>query len=176
VQQASAAGQARNRCLTPAGAFEFGKLAIRRVGESEPPAATDHRGSSRMVRGARLGSRYRRAVLRRAEVGASQAVDNPGLKERAPCRSLAADRFEASHCPAPVACGRQLRPRSHDHGHAVHPFIALPHTTGPRCAEIHRHGRRSASTSTAGSRPHENRHDHLHRRSDAPTRDGSICR
>jgi len=58
--------------------------------------------------------------------GASQAVDNPGPKERAPCGSLAADRFEASHCPSPVAGGRQPRPRSHDHGHAVHSFISLP--------------------------------------------------
>jgi hypothetical protein len=50
----------------------------------------------------------------------------PGLKERAHCPSLAADRFEASHCPAPVAGERQPRPRSHDRGHAVHPFIGRP--------------------------------------------------
>jgi hypothetical protein len=39
---------------------------IRRAGESELPAAADDRDSTRMVRDARLGSRYRRAVLRRA--------------------------------------------------------------------------------------------------------------
>ena len=57
--------------------------------------------------------------------GAFQAVYDPGNK-KAPCRSLTADKFEASHCFAPVAGERQLRPRSHGHGHAVHPFITLP--------------------------------------------------
>jgi hypothetical protein len=85
-----------------------------------------------MVRDVRLGRRYRRAVLRRALASASQAAGNPGLKVRAPCQSLAADRFEASRCLAPVTGGRQPRPRSHDHGHAVHPFTALPPTTCPR--------------------------------------------
>ena len=33
---------------------------------------------------------------------------------------------------APVAGRRQPKPRSHDHGRAVHPFIALPRTAWPR--------------------------------------------
>ena len=44
--QASTAGQARNRCLTPAAVFEFGKPGIRRAGESQLPAATDDRAAA----------------------------------------------------------------------------------------------------------------------------------
>jgi len=57
--QTSAAGQARSRCLTPAEVFEFGELGIRRAEENELPAATNHRGSSRKVRDAWVGGRYR---------------------------------------------------------------------------------------------------------------------
>jgi hypothetical protein len=39
---------------------------------------------------------------------------------------------------------------------------------GIRSSGWNRRCRRSRSTSTGGSRPHENRHDHLHRWSDAP--------
>jgi hypothetical protein len=81
-------------------------------------------GSSRKVRVAWLAGRYRRGAVSRL-AGASHAVYDPGSK-KAPCRSLTADKFEASHCFAPVAGERQLRPRSHGHGHAVHPFITLP--------------------------------------------------
>ena len=41
----------------------------------------------------------------------------------------------------------------------------------PEARGGNRRSRRSLSTSTGESPPHENRHDHLHRRSDAPGRD-----
>ena len=44
-------------------------------------------------------------------------------------------------------------------------------TVGTRSAGRKRHFRRSRSTSPGESRPHDMRHDHLHRRSDAPARD-----
>ena len=53
-------------------------------------------GSSRKVRVAWLAGRYRRGAVSRL-AGASQAVYDPGSK-KAPCRSLTADKFEASHC------------------------------------------------------------------------------
>jgi hypothetical protein len=105
--------------------FEFGELGIRRVEEKELPAAADHRGSSRKIRDAWLRGDIAGGSAPRL-AGASRAVYDPGPRNRAPCRRLTADRFEASHCPAPVAGERQLRPRSHDHGHPVHSFIALP--------------------------------------------------
>ena len=86
------AGQARSRCLTPAWVFGFGELGIRRAEEKELPAAADHRGSSRKVRGAWLADRYRRAFC----VALSWRVPG-GLRPReqkAPCRSLTADRSE----------------------------------------------------------------------------------
>jgi hypothetical protein len=77
------------------------------------------------------GGRYRRGFCAALSWRVPGSLD-PGSRNRAPCPSLTADRFEASHCPAPVAGERQLRPRSHGHGHAVHPFIALPRTACPR--------------------------------------------
>jgi hypothetical protein len=53
------AGQARSQCLTPAWVFGFGERGIRRAEEKELPAAADHGGSSRKVRDAWLGGRYR---------------------------------------------------------------------------------------------------------------------
>lgn len=104
----------------------------RGAGKNELPVAKDHRDSRAKVRDAALEGRYRRGVLRRARAGASQAIDEPGLKERTPCQGLAADRLEASHCPAPVSGGHQPKPRSHDHGRAVQSFIALPGHLTPR--------------------------------------------
>lgn len=82
-------------------------------------------GSSRKVRGAWLSRPISPGGSVSRLAGAFQAVYDPGSK-KAPCWSLTADKSEASHCFAPVAGERQLRPRSHGHGHAVHPFITLP--------------------------------------------------
>lgn len=79
-----------------------------------------------------LGGRFRRAALRHAKAGAPQPGNGPGRKERASCQSLTGGRSEAAHCPAPVAGKHQLRPRSHVHRHAVHPFIARSPTLGQR--------------------------------------------
>ena len=117
------AGQALSRCLTPAWVFGFGEPGIRRRRKGTTRRGGSP-GSSRKVRVAWLAGRYRRGALSRL-AGASQAVYDPGSK-KAPCRSLTADKFEVSHCFAPVAGERQLRPRSHGHGHAVHLFITLP--------------------------------------------------
>lgn len=109
----------------------------------ELPAATDHRGSSRKVRDAWLGGRCRRGFCATLSWRVPGGLP-PRAQNRAPCRSLTADRSEASHCPAPVAGERQLRPRSHDHGHAVHPFTALPRTACPRSSSarvVRPHGR-----------------------------------
>jgi hypothetical protein len=133
VPQASA-GTATAKTLPHAsrGPSSCGELMIRRAGESELPAAKDHRGSSRVVRGARLlGGRYRRAVLRLAKAGASQAVDDPGSRERGHCRGPVADRFEASHCPAPVADGHQPRPRSQTTGSGPLIYRAAQRRTAP---------------------------------------------
>jgi hypothetical protein len=83
------------------------------------------RGSSRKVRDAWLGGRYRWVFCAALGWRVPGGL-RPRAPKAAPCPSLTADRFEASHCPAPVAGERQSRPRSHDHGHAVHPFIAPP--------------------------------------------------
>jgi hypothetical protein len=58
--QAPAGRASAKPVLTPAWVFEFGELGIRRAEERELPAATDHLGSSRKVRDAWLGGRYRR--------------------------------------------------------------------------------------------------------------------
>jgi hypothetical protein len=100
--QASAGRQARSRCLTPAWVFGFGERGIRRAEEKELPAAGDDRGSSRKVRDAWLGGHIAGGSAPRL-AGASQALYVPGSGNRAPCRSLTADRFEASYCLAPVA-------------------------------------------------------------------------
>ena len=90
------AGQALSRCLTPAWVFGFGSQG------SGAPKKRNYR--SRRITGQqpegsrRLASRPISpggAVSRLA--GASQAVYDPGSK-KAPCRSLTADKFEASHC------------------------------------------------------------------------------
>jgi hypothetical protein len=141
LQRNAMCGQERAKVVPYASRrLEFGELGIRRAGENELPTARSsgqqpngsRRPASRPISPGRSAPRSGRRV---------QPVDNPGCKERAPCRNLAADRFEASHSPSPVAGGRQPRPRSHDHGHAVHLFIALPappapleRRTGPRPA------------------------------------------
>jgi hypothetical protein len=125
--QASAAWQVRNRCLMPAGVFESGKPGIRR-GESQlrPRQMTGQQpnGSRRPARKAISPGRSAPRLSWRVPGGWP-----PRAQVRVPRRSLAADRFEASRCLAPVAGGRQPRPRLHDRGHAVHPFTALPRTT-----------------------------------------------
>jgi hypothetical protein len=96
------AGQARSRCLTPAWVFGFGERGIRRAEEKQLPAAADHHGSSRKVRDAWLGGHIAGGSAPRL-AGASQALYVPGSGNRAPCRSLTADRSEASYGLAPVA-------------------------------------------------------------------------
>ena len=90
------AGQALSRCLTPAWVFGFGGPGIRRVEERN---YRPRRITGQQPEGSRcLASRPISpggAVSRLA--GASQAVYDPGSK-KAPCRSLTADKFEASHC------------------------------------------------------------------------------
>lgn len=58
--------------------FEFREPWIMRAGESELLAAADHRRSERFAAPGEAG--YCRAILRRAHVGASQVVEDPGLK------------------------------------------------------------------------------------------------
>jgi len=71
--------------------LEFGELVIRRAGRKELPAVTDHQGSSRVVREAGYEADIAGPLCVALKAGATQAVDDPGLKERAPCRSLAAE-------------------------------------------------------------------------------------
>ena len=109
------------------GAPKKGNYRPRRITGQQP------KGSRRVA-----GGRYRRGFCAALSWRVPGAL-RPGSRNRAPCRNLTADRSEASHCPAPVAGERQLRPRSHGHGHTVHSFIAPPHrmpALGPRTNRI----------------------------------------
>ena len=128
--QASSAGQVRNRCLMPAGVFESGKLGIRR-GESQ-------------LRPRQMTGQQLNGARRPARKAISPGRSAPRLSWRIP--GGWPPRAQSAGT-SPESCGRQIRglalpcssrwwgqprPRLHDRGHAVHPFTALPRTTCPR--------------------------------------------